>query len=136
MLHFCACVYVLLVEQLRLRVKDVYTVCIISRQQSSTLCQYPHPLTLNPMRCCCVVLLPLCVQGYDFFQSVTKLRQVGFNSMRLDSTDMWLGWLKHLDTQGLFPPLLAVNNNKATAGAGAGAKVVGGAEAPAAPAQS
>jgi hypothetical protein len=41
--------------------------------------------------------------GFDYFQSVTKLRRAGFEGMKLDSGDMWLGWLDELQHEKLFP---------------------------------
>ncbi|WIA10533.1 hypothetical protein OEZ85_010721 [Tetradesmus obliquus] len=41
--------------------------------------------------------------GWDYFQSVTKLRRAGFEGMRLDSAEVWLGWLDELKQRRLFP---------------------------------
>jgi hypothetical protein len=41
--------------------------------------------------------------GFDYFQSITKLRRAGFDGMKLDSGDMWLGWLDELQHEKLFP---------------------------------
>eukprot|EP00878_Enallax_costatus_P032716 GHUV01035975.1.p1 GENE.GHUV01035975.1~~GHUV01035975.1.p1 ORF type:complete len:314 (+),score=77.18 GHUV01035975.1:607-1548(+) len=42
---------------------------------------------------------------YDFFQSVQKLRKAGFNSMKVDTTEMYIDWLRELDRLGVFPPI-------------------------------
>jgi hypothetical protein len=41
--------------------------------------------------------------GFDYFQSVTKLRRAGFDGMKLNTGDMWLAWLNELKQQKLFP---------------------------------
>lgn len=80
---------------------------------------------------------------FDFFQSVQKLRKAGFNSMKLDTAEMYKDWLNELDTLGVFPPIAGRSAN-GVAAAGAldgvetakksqcmGAKTKGVAEAPA-----
>jgi len=81
----------------------------------------------------CVYLPLRLVQGYDFFQSVTKLRQAGFTSMQLDSTDMWLEWLKKLDRLAVFPPVTAEAATNAQHSGVGKERAKGAAEAPAAP---
>lgn len=44
-------------------------------------------------------------KDYDFFQSVQKLRKAGFNSMKLDTAEMYIEWLKELDRLGVMPPI-------------------------------
>lgn len=44
-------------------------------------------------------------KDYDFFQSVQKLRKAGFNSMKLDTAEMYVGWMKELDQLGVMPPI-------------------------------
>jgi hypothetical protein len=41
--------------------------------------------------------------GWDYFQSVTKLRRAGFEEMKLDTAEMWKGWLDELKEKQLFP---------------------------------
>lgn len=87
----------------------------------------------NDVTCCCCGVTPRLVQGYDFFQSVTKLRQAGFSSMKLDSTDMWLEWLKKLDRLAVFPPVTAQAASNAQHSGVGKERAKGAAEAPAAP---